>query len=382
MPQITCPVCASQIEPPADGICPDCGVALPTGAATPPPPQAAPAAKSCPVCDEPVRAGAKVCDSCGVNLSEAQALMTGAPPAAAAPAPSRSECPVCGEPVRAGAKVCDSCGVNLSEAQALLTGTPTAAPAPASAPTEASVCPSCNAPRSPGAQFCRECGEPFPKDTRGEELLEPGEFLSGRYRVERRLGGGGMGSVYLARDMNLKGKPVAIKAVLNSADPELLRAAQQEAENLLGIDHPNIVTLRDIVEKGSIPFIVMDFLEGPDWNDMYEQRVAATGEAFTAEEALAMILGVLPAFEYLHSRRPPVVYRDFKPGQVKVVHGADGAERHVLLDLGVAYTYEGVPVEAWGTVGYAPPEIGGVCAPAPDDGSGDHLPHAGRAAGD
>ncbi|MGH2543776.1 MAG: protein kinase domain-containing protein [Ardenticatenaceae bacterium] len=257
--------------------------------------------------------------------------------------------------------------MNLAEARAMVIGAaPARAAVSSTTPAPATTCPSCGAPRSPGAAFCRECGEPFPKEARKEGLLEPGEFLRGRYRVERKLGGGGMGAVYLARDMNLRGKPVAVKAVLNTEDPDLLRAARQEAENLLGIDHPNIVTLRDIVEKGQIPFLVMDYLEGPDWNDLYEQRVASSGEAFTAEEALQMILAVLPAFEYLHSRKPPVVYRDFKPGQVKLVKEAGtGAERHVLLDLGVAYAYEGKPVEAWGTVGYAPPEIGGVCLQPP-----------------
>ncbi|MDQ4074945.1 MAG: zinc ribbon domain-containing protein [Chloroflexota bacterium] len=322
MPTVYCAVCDQTIEQPPDGICPDCGVALnAVPAAASPIGVAAPPVETCPVCDSPVSPGATVCDSCGVNLVEARALLAGAQGNGAAVGPS----------VR-----------------------------------QADTCPSCGAPKRPGAQFCRECGEPFPKEAKRDELLTPGEFLSGRYRVERKLGGGGMGAVYLAQDLNLKGKPVAIKAVLNSDDPDLLNAARQEVENLLGIDHPNIVTLRDIVEKGRIPFIVMDYLEGPDWNDLYEQRVAEKGEAFTSEEALQMILGVLPAFEYLHSRKPPVVYRDFKPGQVKLVQEkGTGVERHVLLDLGVAYGYEGVPVEAWGTAGYAPPEIGGVSLQPP-----------------
>lgn len=242
-----------------------------------------------------------------------------------------------------------------------------AAPTPAPSASSGATCPNCGVPRRPGASFCRECGEPYPAAVKsGGGLLETGEFLSGRYRIERKLGGGGMGAVYLARDMNLRGKPVAIKAVLNSDDPELLRAASQEIDNLIGIDHPNIVRINDKVEKATIPFIVMEFLEGPDWNDLYEDRVAQAGEAFTAEEAIEMILGILPAFEYLHARRPPVVYRDFKPGQVKIVTDKEtDVKRNVLLDLGVAYRYEGKPVEAWGTVGYAPPEVGGFCLQPP-----------------
>ena len=342
MAKVTCPICADVVDKPADGICPSCGIPMDAYAApaasVPSVPSASGAGGSeCPVCQADVPPGAQVCDDCGVNLAEARAMMSGGSSGAA----SRSS--------------------PASSRPATHTHTQT------QAANAFSNCPSCGASRRPGASFCRECGEPFPIPSRGtDQLLKPGEFLSGRYRIERKLGGGGMGAVYLARDMNLKGKLVAIKAVLNSNDPDILRAARQEAENLLNIDHPNIVKLRDIVEKQGIPLIVMDYLEGPDWNNLYEQRLATRGQPFTAEEALKMIIGILPAFEYLHGRRPPVVYRDFKPGQVKMVKDqATGVQRHVLLDLGVAYTYEGKPVEAWGTVGYAPPEIGGVCLQPP-----------------
>lgn len=341
MAKITCPVCGETIDEPKDGICPSCGIPLAaSGTAAP----SAPAASAPSVVGD----GAK---RTAVTLTN---------------------CPVCDAPIRPGAKVCEDCGVNILEAVAKLSApAPAAAPDPTPAVQAAAVdafCPSCGAPRRPGASFCRECGESFPTapTVKDEGLLNRGELLAGRYRIDRKLGGGGMGAVFLAQDLNLKGKNVAVKAVLNSSDPELLKAARQEAENLMGIDHPNIVTLRDIVEKSGVPFIVMDYLEGPDWNDQYEERVRTKNEAFTAEEALQMMVSILPAFEYLHGRKPPVVYRDFKPGQVKTVtERGTGLERHVLLDLGVAYAYEGKPVEAWGTAGYAPPEIGGICLQPP-----------------
>ncbi len=379
MAQVACPVCGEIVEQPTDGICPACGVASFTGAApataTAPTPAAA-NLRQCPICGEAVRPDMQYCENCGVDLSAVRVLADdGASAGFVAPSADTTSCPVCGADVQPGQAVCNECGVNLADARAALSGgngasAPASATASAVAAPAADACLSCGAPRRPGATFCRECGEPYPATPQvvqaGGELLTIGEFLSGRYRIERKLGGGGMGAVYLARDMNLKGKPTAIKAVLNSNDPDLLRAARQEVENLLGIDHPNIVRLLDIVEKGTIPFIIMEYLEGPDWNDLYEDRVASKEEAFTAEEAVQMILGILPAFEYLHGRRPPIVYRDFKPGQVKVVtEKATGQVRNVLLDLGVAYAYEGKPVEAWGTVGYAPPEVGGVSLQPP-----------------
>ncbi len=339
MAKITCPICSDVVDQPADGVCPSCGISMTaymTPAASTPSvgPSNTGNAGECPVCQANVPPGATVCDDCGINLADAHAMMGGATTTNTSSPPAHTH----------------------SHAHS--------PPAPAGPVTS---CPSCNASRRPGASFCRECGEPYPIPSKGtEQLLRPGEFMNGRYRIERKLGGGGMGSVYLARDMNLKGMYVAIKAVVNSNDPDILRAARQEAENLLNIDHPNIVKLRDIVEKNGIPLIVMDFLEGPDWSNLYEQRLATHNKPFTAEEALLMIIGILPAFEYLHGRRPPVVYRDFKPGQVKIVKDkATGEQRHVLLDLGVAYGYEGNPVEAWGTVGYAPPEIGGICKQPP-----------------
>ncbi|MGB0387666.1 MAG: protein kinase domain-containing protein [Ardenticatenaceae bacterium] len=344
MAKVTCPICGDVVDKPADGICPSCGISMdafaaPAASTASTPGASGAAGSECPVCQATVPPGAQVCDDCGVNLADARAMMGGA----------------------------GSSGAASSTAYATSSGPQAHAHTPAQAAGAIDTCPSCGAGRRPGASFCRECGEPFPIPTRGtEELLRPGEFLSNRYRIERKLGGGGMGAVYLARDINLKGKLIAIKAVLNSNDPDMLRAARQEAENLLNIDHPNIVTLRDIVEKQGIPLIVMDYLEGPDWNNLFEQRLATHNQAFTAEEGLKLILGILPAFEYLHGRRPPVVYRDFKPGQVKMVKDkATGEQRHVLLDLGVAYAYEAKEIEAWGTVGYAPPEIGGVCHQPP-----------------
>lgn len=330
---------------------------------------------NCPICNDLVKLPDDgICPSCGISMSAALTHQASASVVSPPVAKGEEECPVCSATVKPGSTICDDCGINLAEAQAMMGGSAHQAPAPATAQTASTTsttstptCFNCGKPRRKGAKFCRNCGEPFTIEIQqAEELLKPNEYLRGRYRIVRKLGGGGMGAVYLAQDMNLKGKEVAIKAVLNSNDPDLLRAARQEAENLLGIDHPNIVTLRDIVEKGNIPLIVMDYLEGPDWSDHFEQQVSTHNEFFTAEEALKMILGILPAFEYLHYRRPPVVYRDFKPGQVKIVTvQATGEERHVLLDLGVAYTYEGKPEEAWGTPGYAPPEVGGVCLQPP-----------------
>lgn len=237
-------------------------------------------------------------------------------------------------------------------------------------------CPNCASSLRAGARFCRECGFRFDnlasKQKQGEpgslQQLSVGQMLAGRYRVLPVIGGGGMGAVFKGLDTNLtsrqepEGRPVAIKAILDSSDPELLAAAVEEREMLVRLDHPNIVRIFDIVNEGGIPYIVMAYVKGVSWKEMYDKN----GGPLPETEALRLLLGIRGAFEYLHHRVPPVVYRDFKPGNVIQVTEANGATRQVLIDLGTAMEYfPGQRREAWGTVGFAPPEIGGICEQPP-----------------
>lgn len=241
----------------------------------------------------------------------------------------------------------------------------------ASGPT---VCPNCGAALRPGAKFCRECGERFttlPTEKAASSAprgLQVGQILAGRYKLDRVIGGGGMGMVFHAFDLNLKtrqqpeGRPAAVKAILNSDDPELLAQAVDEREMLIRLDHPNIVRIYDIVEQDGIPYIVMGFVKGTSWKELYDQNNGPLPES----EALRLLMGIRGAFEYLHGRTPPVVYRDFKPGNVIQVDAGNGQTMQVLIDLGTAMEYfPGEKREAWGTVGFAPPEIGGICEQPP-----------------
>lgn len=198
--------------------------------------------------------------------------------------------------------------------------------------------------------------------------MQVGQILAGRYKLDRVIGGGGMGMVFHAFDLNLKtrqqpeGRPAAVKAILNSDDPELLAQAVDEREMLIRLDHPNIVRIYDIVEQDKIPYIVMAFVKGTSWKELYDQNNGPLPES----EALRLMMGIRGAFEYLHGRTPPVVYRDFKPGNVIEVDAGNGQKMQVLIDLGTAMEYfPGEKREAWGTVGFAPPEIGGICEQPP-----------------
>jgi len=105
----------------------------------------------------------------------------------------------------------------------------------------------------------------------------------------------------------------------------------------------------------------MAYVQGEGWKDLYDKN----GGPLPESEALRLLLGIRGAFEYLHGRTPPVVYRDFKPGNVIQVDD-NGQKRQVLIELGTAMEYfPGQKREAWGTVGFAPPEIGGICEQPP-----------------
>ena len=236
------------------------------------------------------------------------------------------------------------------------------------------ACPNCGAPLRPGAKFCRECGERFTgiavhRAPAGVESgLQVGQVLAGRYRLASVVGGGGMGKVFKAFDLNLKtrqepeGRPAAVKAILNTNDPELLQQAVEEREMLIRLDHPNIVRIYDIVTEKGVPYIVMAFVKGTSWKEMYDKN----GGPLSEMEAVRLMLGIRGAFQYLHGRTPPVVYRDIKPGNVIEVTEDNGEKRQVLIDLGTAVEYfPGQKREAWGTVGFAPPEIGGICEQPP-----------------
>ena len=289
----------------------------------------------------------------------------------AAPSMGAIKCSVCGHEIPAGEEYCPNCGAPRSASVAEASPDGKVA-AEAQTPT---VCPNCGAPLRPGAKFCRECGQRFtglPTDKANAPEtgsgLGIGQVLAGRYKLVTVLGGGGMGMVYKGFDLNLKtrqepeGRPVAVKAILNTNDPELLAQAVDEREMLIRLDHPNIVRIYDIVTEKRRAVHRHGLVQGTSWKELYDKN----GGPLPEGEALRLLLGIRGAFEYLHRRTPPVVYRDFKPGNVIQVDEGNGTTRQVLIDLGTAMEYfPGQKREAWGTVGFAPPEIGGICEQPP-----------------
>jgi serine/threonine protein kinase/Tol biopolymer transport system component len=189
--------------------------------------------------------------------------------------------------------------------------------------------------------------------------LERGTLLHKRYRIVEILGQGGMGSVYRAVDENL-GVDVAVKENLFTTD-EYARQFRLEAVILANLRHPNLPRVTDhfvIGDQGQ--YLVMDYIEGED----LRQRMERQGNILE-DEAILLGASICDALTYLHTRKPPILHRDIKPGNVKIT--PDG---HVfLVDFGLAKVLHGSQATTTGaramTPGYSPPEQYGTARTDP-----------------
>ena len=189
--------------------------------------------------------------------------------------------------------------------------------------------------------------------------LERGALLHKRYRIVEILGQGGMGSVYRAVDENL-GVDCAVKENLFTTD-EYARQFRLEAVILANLRHPNLPRVTDhfvIGDQGQ--YLVMDYIEGED----LRQRMERVGN-ITEDEAVLLGAAMCDALTYLHTRKPPILHRDIKPGNVKIT--PDG---HIfLVDFGLAKVLHGSQATTTGaramTPGYSPPEQYGTARTDP-----------------
>lgn len=157
--------------------------------------------------------------------------------------------------------------------------------------------------------------------------LKNGEVLRGRYKIHERIGQGGMGSIYLADDTRLKGRQCALKEVeYDRALPEDIRdeAREQflrEATVLARLDHPNLPKVSDIFSNGPRDYLVMDYIPGRDLRSLLME--ARRNKKFLPEkEVLVWADQIANALSFLHSQEPPIVHRDIKPGNLKLMpHG-------------------------------------------------------------
>jgi serine/threonine protein kinase len=227
-------------------------------------------------------------------------------------------------------------------------------------------CDACHTANNDDAISCVRCGrmlvidptQPAPAATlAGTGRLAPDTLLKQRYRLISPVGAGGFGAVYRAEDTQLGDRLVAIKEMaqsgLNSQElAEATRAFQQEARLLGNLTHPNLPRIYDQFEEGGRWYLIMDFIEG----ETLEARLhAAPDGRLPLKEVVQLGLHLCDVLSYLHTRRPPIIFRDLKPANIMLT-----PEGHLyLIDFGIARHFKPGKARdtvALGSPGYAAPE--------------------------
>lgn len=223
-------------------------------------------------------------------------------------------------------------------------------------------CPFCNALNDDGAPFCVECGARLSGVATLPSQSAPGAIpqqtvLQGRYVIEQKLGQGGMGAVYRARDLRLSTVTWAIKEmsqaqITGPLELQEARAAfQREAELLAGLSHPGLPKVVDHFEQDGKAYLVMEFVPG----DSLLAIARREGLPFALPRVLDWARQICDVLDYLHNRPTPIIFRDLKPANVMLT--PDG--RIKLVDFGIARIFKPGKerdTQAFGTLGYSAPE--------------------------
>jgi serine/threonine protein kinase len=213
-----------------------------------------------------------------------------------------------------------------------------------------------------------DAGEPLPdrprRTGRGrraecrfrKSLLQPGHVFFNRYEILRRVGGGGMGNVYQARDIRLSNRSCAIKEMIDlyseSEEHErTLKEFEREASLLATLQHPLIPKVYDYFMQEDRYYLVMEYIDGTDMNKFLKQM----GEKLPESKVIKIGIQICDVLHYLHTHKPPVIYRDLKPSNVMVTDN----DRLVLVDFGIArfLTANLTDITTIGTMGFVPPEV-------------------------
>jgi len=201
--------------------------------------------------------------------------------------------------------------------------------------------------------------EPARKRSKPKSLVA-GKVLNSRYEIVRRIGGGGMGAVYLAKDRNLGDAPRAVKEMIEShlddtQHEKAIADFKRESLLLTSLEHPSIPTVYDYFydDNSERFYLVMKFIPGSDLSSRLRKTPGGRIEEPTVTEWAIQTADVL---EYLHTRRQAIIYRDLKPANLML---DSNNNRIMLIDFGIArwVNKQEKGVTAVGTMGYAPPEL-------------------------
>src|SRR5882762_3860558 len=192
------------------------------------------------------------------------------------------------------------------------------------------------------------------------KALAGGKILNGRYEIVRRIGGGGMGAVYLAKDRNLGEASRAVKEMIEShiddaQHEKAIADFKRESLLLTELEHPSIPTVYDYFYDDASErfYLVMKFIPGSDLSSKLRNAPGGRIDEPTVTEWGIQVADVL---HYLHTRPQPIIYRDLKPANLMI---DSNSNRIMLIDFGIArwVNKKEKGVTAVGTMGYAPPEL-------------------------
>lgn len=184
-------------------------------------------------------------------------------------------------------------------------------------------------------------------------MTEIGSVVDGKYEILKEIGKGGMSVVYLAMDKRLN-KQWAVKEIRKKGngknDEVVINSLIAEANLMKRLDHPALPRIVDIIDNGTTIYVVMDYIEGESL-DKILQEYGANSEEVVIEWAKQLC----DALGYLHSQKPPIIYRDMKPANIMLK--PEGNIK--LIDFGIAREYKEqnlADTTVLGTKGYASPE--------------------------
>ncbi|HEX9485858.1 MAG TPA: protein kinase [Gemmatimonadales bacterium] len=230
-------------------------------------------------------------------------------------------------------------------------------------------CFRCHTPIPETSRFCSTCGADVsggdgPTSTSSVDMVRERlqRIIEGKYRIERLLGKGGMGQVFLAHDLTLE-REVAIKVLPPdvSQDDQVVRRFQQEAKTAAKLDHPNIIPIYRVESEGGLNYFVMKYVSGTSLEDLLDKK-----EPLPVPEIQRILWEAACALGHAHQRG--VVHRDVKPANIMFDH--DG--RVMLTDFGISKALQAATgLTATGTI------IGTPHYMAPEQGKG--APVDGRA---
>ncbi|MEQ8188480.1 MAG: SUMF1/EgtB/PvdO family nonheme iron enzyme [Candidatus Eremiobacterota bacterium] len=194
-------------------------------------------------------------------------------------------------------------------------------------------CSECHFENLSRARFCSACGHPL-IDLSSDRIIDEGYILERRYEIIDIIKKGGMGYVYLARDIRL-GRECAVKEMLqhsSAGDKYAIRRFEEEALLLSRLRHSGLAVVLDYFLEHGRYYLVMDYIKGKDGEAILKEY---SGKPIEEDRVVDWSLQILDILDYLHNQNPPVVYRDLKPSNIMI---RESDCRAILIDFGIART--------------------------------------------